>query len=196
MVATILAMMIWFTKVNRIADIPFGYVWHHFLVGSSTDITVKDIYCAEWLWLILFAPERICGMITSMLQDYEEVGFSIYKIYSIKCTNARVVGFLCGRTSLVRFSRYLLWLIVILLLETNIMVMRLFSLSFFPRAEAQRLGRYTCGFSDCWSCHQRCHRFRSGSCLWRRLQRCDSSASKWQKHVVCNRSFYITLLSC
>ncbi|KAG6334272.1 hypothetical protein ID866_4812, partial [Astraeus odoratus] len=31
-----------------------------------------DTYRAEWTWLILFAPERIPGMVQSMLQDYKE----------------------------------------------------------------------------------------------------------------------------
>lgn len=34
----------------------------------------RDIYRAEWSFLILFAPERINGMITSMLQTYKEGG--------------------------------------------------------------------------------------------------------------------------
>ncbi|KAJ7174646.1 glycoside hydrolase family 92 protein [Mycena filopes] len=34
-----------------------------------------DTFRAEWAWLILFAPERVPGMITSMLQDYQEGGW-------------------------------------------------------------------------------------------------------------------------
>jgi putative alpha-1,2-mannosidase len=33
----------------------------------------QDTYRAEWAWLIIFAPERIPGMVQSMLQDYKEV---------------------------------------------------------------------------------------------------------------------------
>lgn len=34
----------------------------------------QDTYRAEWAWLILFAPERVPGMVTSMLNDFKEVG--------------------------------------------------------------------------------------------------------------------------
>ena len=34
-----------------------------------------DTFRAEWPWLILFAPERVPGMITSMLNDYREGGW-------------------------------------------------------------------------------------------------------------------------
>ena len=33
----------------------------------------QDTYRAAWAWLILFAPERVPGMVQSMIQDYEEV---------------------------------------------------------------------------------------------------------------------------
>jgi hypothetical protein len=33
----------------------------------------QDTFRAVWGWQILFAPERIPGMVQSMLQDYEEV---------------------------------------------------------------------------------------------------------------------------
>lgn len=35
----------------------------------------KDVYRAEWAWLILLAPERLPGMVRSMLQDYVEGGW-------------------------------------------------------------------------------------------------------------------------
>lgn len=35
--------------------------------------TSQDIFRAQWGWLILFAPERIPGMVESMLHDYLEV---------------------------------------------------------------------------------------------------------------------------
>ncbi|KAJ7688299.1 family 92 glycosyl hydrolase, partial [Mycena rosella] len=39
---------------------------------SYTGYSIWDTFRAEWAWLILFAPERVPGMITSMLQDYKE----------------------------------------------------------------------------------------------------------------------------
>lgn len=41
---------------------------------SYTGYSNWDTYRAEWAWLILFAPDRIPGMIQSMLQDYKEGG--------------------------------------------------------------------------------------------------------------------------
>ncbi|KAL4075454.1 glycoside hydrolase family 92 protein [Scleroderma citrinum] len=42
---------------------------------SYTGYSIWDTYRAEWAWLLLFAPERIPGMIQSMLQDYNEGGW-------------------------------------------------------------------------------------------------------------------------
>ncbi|KAL7416786.1 glycoside hydrolase family 92 protein [Mrakia frigida] len=42
---------------------------------SYSGYSIWDTYRAEWPWLILFAPERVSGMITSMLQDYQEGGW-------------------------------------------------------------------------------------------------------------------------
>ncbi|KAJ7075748.1 glycoside hydrolase family 92 protein [Mycena belliarum] len=42
---------------------------------SYTGYSIWDTFRAEWAWLILFAPERVPGMITSMLQDYREGGW-------------------------------------------------------------------------------------------------------------------------
>ncbi|KAI9566681.1 glycoside hydrolase family 92 protein [Boletus coccyginus] len=42
---------------------------------SYTGYSNWDTYRAEWAWLILFAPERIPGMIQSMIQDYDEGGW-------------------------------------------------------------------------------------------------------------------------
>ncbi|KIY52765.1 glycoside hydrolase family 92 protein [Fistulina hepatica ATCC 64428] len=42
---------------------------------SYSGYSIWDTYRAEWAWLILFAPERIPSMITSMLQDYLEGGW-------------------------------------------------------------------------------------------------------------------------
>ncbi|KAH7902833.1 family 92 glycosyl hydrolase, partial [Hygrophoropsis aurantiaca] len=43
--------------------------------NSYTGYSNWDTYRAEWAWLILFAPERIPGMVQSMLQDYKEGGW-------------------------------------------------------------------------------------------------------------------------
>ncbi|KAH7929290.1 hypothetical protein BV22DRAFT_1125899 [Leucogyrophana mollusca] len=42
---------------------------------SYTGYSNWDTYRAEWAWLIMFAPERIPGMVQSMLQDYKEGGW-------------------------------------------------------------------------------------------------------------------------
>ncbi|KAI8577786.1 hypothetical protein K450DRAFT_249990 [Umbelopsis ramanniana AG] len=41
---------------------------------SYTGYSIWDIFRAEWAFLIMFAPERVPGMITSMLQTYKESG--------------------------------------------------------------------------------------------------------------------------
>ncbi|KAL1679828.1 glycoside hydrolase family 92 protein [Schizophyllum commune] len=44
--------------------------------GVSYDgYSIWDVYRAHWAWLILMAPERVPGMITSMLNDYREGGW-------------------------------------------------------------------------------------------------------------------------
>ncbi|KAG6887028.1 hypothetical protein C0995_002298 [Termitomyces sp. Mi166 len=42
---------------------------------SYTGYSIWDTYRAEWAFLILFAPERLPGMITSMLADYTQGGW-------------------------------------------------------------------------------------------------------------------------
>ncbi|KIJ44801.1 glycoside hydrolase family 92 protein [Sphaerobolus stellatus SS14] len=42
---------------------------------SYTGYSIWDTFRAEWAWEILFVPERIPGMVTSMLQDYQEGGW-------------------------------------------------------------------------------------------------------------------------
>ncbi|KAI0051484.1 glycoside hydrolase family 92 protein [Auriscalpium vulgare] len=42
---------------------------------SYTGYSIWDTYRAIWAWQILLAPERIPGMVQSMLQDYEEGGW-------------------------------------------------------------------------------------------------------------------------
>ncbi|KZT02130.1 glycoside hydrolase family 92 protein, partial [Laetiporus sulphureus 93-53] len=43
--------------------------------GSYTGYSIWDTYRAEWAWQILLAPERIPGMVRSMLQDYQQSGW-------------------------------------------------------------------------------------------------------------------------
>ncbi|KAI0766209.1 glycoside hydrolase family 92 protein [Trametes elegans] len=42
---------------------------------SYTGYSIWDTYRAEWAWQILLTPERIPGMVQSMLQDYHEGGW-------------------------------------------------------------------------------------------------------------------------
>lgn len=65
----------------------------------------QDTFRAEWAWQILLAPERIPGMVQSMLQDYVEVRFSF--LVGSCCIHGvyRVAGYLCGRTLSVRNCR-------------------------------------------------------------------------------------------
>ncbi|EMD41146.1 glycoside hydrolase family 92 protein, partial [Gelatoporia subvermispora B] len=43
--------------------------------NSYTGYSIWDTFRAEWAWQILLAPERIPGMVRSMLQDYQEGGW-------------------------------------------------------------------------------------------------------------------------
>ena len=72
------------------------------LTKDSAD-NVQDTYRAAWGWLILMAPERVPGMIQSMLQDYKEVrALGTLEDADQPYRSCRAVGCLCGRTSLVR----------------------------------------------------------------------------------------------
>ena len=42
-------------------------------IRTKLYVRIQDTYRAEWAWLILMAPERVPGMINSMLADYKEV---------------------------------------------------------------------------------------------------------------------------
>ncbi|KAI0951692.1 hypothetical protein AcV7_007717 [Taiwanofungus camphoratus] len=42
---------------------------------SYTGYSNWDVFRAQWAWLILLAPERVPGMVQSMLQDYTEGGW-------------------------------------------------------------------------------------------------------------------------
>ncbi|EPQ59845.1 glycoside hydrolase family 92 protein [Gloeophyllum trabeum ATCC 11539] len=42
---------------------------------SYTGYSIWDTFRAQWAWTILFAPERVNGMVQSMLQDYREGGW-------------------------------------------------------------------------------------------------------------------------
>lgn len=50
----------------------------HEAAESYTGYSIWDTYRAEWAWLILLAPERVPGMITSMLADYKEVSYNYH----------------------------------------------------------------------------------------------------------------------
>ncbi|PFH47118.1 glycoside hydrolase family 92 protein [Amanita thiersii Skay4041] len=53
-----------------------GYDGHvHEAEESYTGYSIWDTYRAAWAWQILFSPERIPGMITSMLADFKEGGW-------------------------------------------------------------------------------------------------------------------------
>ena len=75
-------------------------------VFVSPDLELKlyayfqDVYRAEWAWLILMAPERAPGMITSMLADYKEVNAYLCPnpVSSMLSCSQRVDGYQCGRT--------------------------------------------------------------------------------------------------
>lgn len=47
----------------------------HKATESYTGYSIWDTYRAEWAFLVLFAPERVPGMIRSMLADYKEGGW-------------------------------------------------------------------------------------------------------------------------
>ncbi|KAF9037030.1 glycosyl hydrolase family 92-domain-containing protein [Panaeolus papilionaceus] len=42
---------------------------------SYTGYSIWDTYRAQWAWQILFTPEKIPGMVRSMLQDYQQSGW-------------------------------------------------------------------------------------------------------------------------
>lgn len=42
---------------------------------SYSGYSIWDTFRAEWGWLILVAPERVGGMVRSMLGDYQEGGW-------------------------------------------------------------------------------------------------------------------------
>lgn len=71
---TILVMMTRSIRGNHILDTQSGFFFttlSDFLLSSLT--CQQDTFRAEWAWEIFFVPERIPGMVTSMLQDYIEV---------------------------------------------------------------------------------------------------------------------------
>jgi putative alpha-1,2-mannosidase len=58
----------------------------------------QDTFRAVWGWQILFAPERIPGMVQSMLQDYKEVLSLRVFVARIDAERGyREDGSLCGR---------------------------------------------------------------------------------------------------
>jgi hypothetical protein len=74
MASIILDMTTPSTKASHIQDIQYGLNrFAFFICRHSLTENLQDTYRAAWAWQILLAPERIPGMITSMLQDYMEV---------------------------------------------------------------------------------------------------------------------------
>lgn len=61
-----------------------GYsIWvsnSHVSRSYQTLICPQDTFRAEWTWQILLGPERINGMVQSMLQDYVEVSLFLSKL--------------------------------------------------------------------------------------------------------------------
>ncbi|KAF9480738.1 hypothetical protein BDN70DRAFT_893891 [Pholiota conissans] len=53
---------------NEVHELPDGS-------ESYTGYSIWDTFRAEWAWQILFVPDRIPGMISSMLADYKEGGW-------------------------------------------------------------------------------------------------------------------------
>ena len=60
-------------KANRTLATLSGYVDPHRRGDISLTPPLQDTFRAEWAWQILLVPERISGMVQSMLQDYTEV---------------------------------------------------------------------------------------------------------------------------
>lgn len=69
----ILDTMTRFTPEIPTLDILFGSVSFLLRQFLLINVLLKDTYRAVWGWQILMAPERVPGMVTSMLQDYKEV---------------------------------------------------------------------------------------------------------------------------
>ena len=66
-------MMTLCMKANRTLATPSGYVDPCQRCDNSLTPPLQDTFRAEWAWQILLVPERISGMVQSMLQDYTEV---------------------------------------------------------------------------------------------------------------------------
>jgi hypothetical protein len=93
------------TQWNRIQAILYGYVLclsFHYYACSATFMLYQDTYRAEWAFQILFAPERVPGMVRSMLADYVQVSPAIGKRLSTFQPRCREAGYRCGKISLVR----------------------------------------------------------------------------------------------
>ena len=42
---------------------------------------MQDTFRAQWAWTILFVPDRVPGMVRSMLADYQQVGLPLPDSY-------------------------------------------------------------------------------------------------------------------
>jgi putative alpha-1,2-mannosidase len=68
------------------------------LAHATVWLNLKDTYRAVWGWQILFVPEKIPGMIWSMLEDYKQVFYLILTIHFDRNFNQkREAGYQCGR---------------------------------------------------------------------------------------------------
>ena len=66
--------MTMFMKVSRTRATRSGFVALNRAMDAVL-MALQDTFRAEWAWQILLAPERISGMVQSMLQDYTEGGW-------------------------------------------------------------------------------------------------------------------------
>lgn len=70
-----------FTKAYHTLDIRSGYLSPLLHRVSPHAQCQQDTYRATWAWQILLAPERINGMVQSILQDFKEVYSNEYRFH-------------------------------------------------------------------------------------------------------------------
>ena len=135
-----------FMKASHILATRSGYIFptHRWLYLT---LHTQDTFRAVWGWQILFAPERIPGMVQSMLQDYKEVlslRIPIANIDAERCY--REDGSPCGR----------------ILSVSNVCIHLRSHLS--PGRRNEHHGRHPRGLINCGSCPEGDHwiRHRTG----------------------------------
>ena len=145
--------------------------------GLRTSCYAQDIYRAEWAWLILFAPERLPAMITSMLQDYEEVRYAAVLQLPFNWSKHRrqsgwlpmwknIVGEIFPAMPSIRWSNSVCR-------NKHHGKSEPFFLSW---AKTLLLGWNTCRLTDSRSRHQRHYWFQSWKSIWGCVQRCNRSS--------------------